>query len=111
MKIFLICLVMYFLMSSLLVIYFRRNLIELRHILFFTLLFWGGFAFLADAEPTNKLAEIIGFKLASNMIFFFGFFVFSIYLIKLRMEIVLLNRKLRKLMNSVEIEKLRGTLK
>jgi len=102
---------MYFSISSLLIVYFSRNLIELRHILFFTLLFWGGFAFLAHAEPTNKLAEIFGFKLASNMIFFFGFFVFSTYLIKLRMEIVVLNRKLRKLMNSIEIEKLRQFLK
>lgn len=111
MKLFLISLLMYLSTSILLVNYFRKNLIELRHILFFTLLFWGGFVFLANGEPTNKLAEIVGFNLASNMIFFFGFFVFSIYLIKLRMEIVVLNRKLRKLMNNVEIEKLRGFLK
>jgi hypothetical protein len=89
---------------------FRQHLIRIKDMLAFTAIFWASYFLLRSENLLGEIAAFFGFQVASNMIFVGILAVFGLYLIKLNLKTVKLERKLRTVVYSIEIEKIRKIL-
>ena len=106
----LIILSIYIVFLTFLIKVFKEHLIKIKDIFAFTLIFWCFYIILRNEQLMSEIAKYFGFQLASNLMFTGISVVLTVYLIKLHLRVVILERKLRSFVFRDELEKIKKIL-
>lgn len=106
----LLVILMYIAFLTLLVKAFQEHVIKIKDLFAFTIIFWSFYVVLRNEQLLSEIANYFGFQVASNLIFAGISVVLSGYMIKLHFKVVTLERKLRSLVFTNELEKIKKIL-